>query len=62
MTRPPSQNQPRTVDTPPRSASSVTSRDVVSAPSRVIQVERVRVSDAQRSSVTVAIRTGRTSR
>jgi hypothetical protein len=37
----------------------VTDRHVVSAPDRVIQVERVRVSPEQQSSVTAAIRTGR---
>ena len=42
-------------------SSSVTSRNVVSAPARVIQVERVKVSDEHRSSVASAIRTGRKS-
>jgi hypothetical protein len=39
--------------------AQVTDRDVVSEPNRVIQVERVRVSREQQSSVTSAIRTGR---
>ena len=37
----------------------VTGRTVVSEPSRTIQVERVRVSDEQKSSVASAIRAGR---
>jgi hypothetical protein len=37
----------------------VARRDVVSAPSRTIQVERVRVSEAQKSAVASAIREGR---
>jgi len=41
--------------------SSVASRNVVSEPTRVIQVERVKVSDEHRTSVASAIRTGRKS-
>ena len=44
-----------------QAASSVASRQVVSEPTRVIQVERVKVSDEHRSSVASAIRTGRKS-
>ena len=40
-------------------ASRVQSRDTVSAPNKVIQVEEVRVSEYQKSSVTSAIRTGK---
>jgi len=42
-----------------KSASRVESRDIVSAPNKVIQVEEVRVSEYQKSSVTSAIRTGK---
>jgi hypothetical protein len=45
-----------------QSSTHVTGRKVVSEPLRVIQVERVRVSDEQRSSVASAIRSGRESR
>jgi hypothetical protein len=37
----------------------VAHRDVVSAPSRTIQVERLRLSEAQQSAVASAIREGR---
>jgi hypothetical protein len=37
----------------------VEGRHIVSAPARAIEVERVRVSDTQRSSVASAFRTGR---
>ncbi len=42
-----------------KSASRVESRDTVSAPNKVIQVEEVRVSEYQKSSVTSAIRAGK---
>ena len=42
-----------------KSSSRVESRDTVSAPNKVIQVEEVRVSAYQKSSVTSAIRTGK---
>lgn len=42
-----------------KSPSRVESRDIVSAPNKVIQIERVRVSEQQKSSVTSAIRTGK---
>ena len=41
------------------SSSRVESRDTVTAPNKVIQVEEVRVSEYQKSSVTSAIRTGK---
>jgi len=41
------------------SSSRVESRDTVSAPNKVIQIEKVRVSEYQKSSVTSAIRTGK---
>jgi hypothetical protein len=43
-------------------ATRVTNRDIVSKPQRVIEVERVRVSEEQRSSVANAIRSGRASK
>jgi hypothetical protein len=53
------QNEPNaTVATSP-SSTRVTSRHVVSAPTHTIQVERVSISEAQKSSVTSAIREGR---
>jgi hypothetical protein len=42
-----------------QSSTRVTSRNVVSAPTKTIQVEQVRVSEKQSSSVTSAIRAGR---
>jgi len=42
-----------------KSSSRVESRDTVSAPNKVIQVEEVRVSEYQKSAVTSAIRTGK---
>ena len=42
-----------------KSSTLVTGRNTVTDPRRVIQVERVRISDEQRSSVASAIRTGR---
>jgi hypothetical protein len=42
-----------------KSSSRVASRDTLSAPNKVIQVERVHVSEYQKSSVTSAIRTGK---
>ena len=42
-----------------KSSSRVESRNIVSAPNKVIQVEQVRVSEHQKSLVTSAIRTGR---
>jgi actin-like ATPase involved in cell morphogenesis len=42
-------------------SSRVTERVIESAPTAVIQVERVRVSDAHRSSIAEAIREGRRS-
>ncbi len=46
--------------TPDQSSSTrVADRRIVSEPNRVIQVERVCVSQEQRSSVATAIRTGR---
>ena len=41
--------------------SSVASRHIESLPTRVIQVERVRVTDEHRTSVATAIREGRES-
>ena len=41
------------------SSSRVASRDTVSAPLRTIQVERVRISEQQQSSVSEAINAGR---
>jgi hypothetical protein len=43
----------------PSGNSRVEGRDIVSAPGRTIQVERVRVSDLQRSSIASAFRAGR---
>jgi hypothetical protein len=54
----PNQNQSaETVE--PSGNSRVEGRDIVSAPARTIQVERVRVSDLQRSSMASAFRAGR---
>jgi hypothetical protein len=39
----------------------VAERRIISEPGRTIQVERVRISEAQRSSMASAIRTGRAS-
>jgi hypothetical protein len=43
----------------PSGSPRVEGRDIVSAPGRTIQVERVRVSDLQRSSIASAFRAGR---
>jgi hypothetical protein len=53
-----SQNQ-STGTVEPSASSRVEGRDIVSAPGRTIQVERVRVSDLQRSSIASAFRAGR---
>mgnify|MGYP006955700116 CR=1 FL=1 len=42
-----------------KSSSRVESRHTGSAPNKVIQIEQVRVSEYQKSSVTSAIRTGK---
>jgi hypothetical protein len=52
-----SQNQSGTVE--PSVSLRVEGRDIVSVPGRTIQVERVRVSDFQRSSIASAFRAGR---
>jgi hypothetical protein len=53
-------NQNRSADTAASAGTArVEGRDIVSAPSRTIQVERVRVSELQRSSVASAFRAGR---
>jgi hypothetical protein len=43
------------------SSTRVEERNIISAPAKTIQVERVRVSDLQRSSVASAFRAGRAS-
>jgi hypothetical protein len=53
---------PSEADLHTKQAPRVTNRDIVSQPQRVIQVERVRVSDEQQSSVANAIRLGRASK
>jgi len=42
-----------------QSSTRVTRRDVVSAPADTIQVERISISEAQKSAMTSAIREGR---
>ncbi len=41
------------------SSTRVAGREVVSPPAKTIQVERIRISERQRSSVAAAIRAGR---
>jgi hypothetical protein len=52
-------NRNRAGDVSESSSTRVEGRNIVSAPARAIQVERLRVSDSQRSSVASAFRAGR---
>jgi len=49
-------NEPQTTSP---SSSRIESRSTVSPPDRVIQVEQVRISELQKSSIASAIRAGR---
>ena len=44
---------------PGDAGTRIVRRDIVSSPARVIQIERLRISDEQRSSVGSALRAGR---
>ncbi len=52
-------NQNRSIGRSATASTRVEERNIVSAPARAIEVERVRVSDSQRSSVASAFRAGR---